>query len=172
MLRWEMLMYLLEWINVDNGVCNLRITPFAFNLTLLAQDATALHACSENPLAPGSSGAESWSRTAAFWPLGLGPQQAGCSTANTAHHGPTQASGVDLHHWGSCGYTSQQVGVKVSLTQSLIPLFGQGSGWADHGLQGTEGLVYWYRYKFHHQCPLHVKQGELASFVSPSQRKI
>ena len=87
-------------------------------MPFLTQGATAPHACPENPLAPGSSGAESWSRTAAFWPSGLGPQQAGCSAAGTAHLGPSQASRADPRCWGSCGYARQQGRVKVCLTQS------------------------------------------------------
>ena len=70
----------------------------------------APHDWHESPLDAGSSEAESLSRTSAFWPSGLGPQQDRCPASGTAHHGPTRASRVDPHCWGSCGYDASREG--------------------------------------------------------------
>lgn len=47
------------------------------HIPFLTQGTIALCARFEISLTPQSSGAESWSRTAAFWPSGIVPQQAG-----------------------------------------------------------------------------------------------
>lgn len=65
-------------------------------------------------LAPGSSGEESWSRTAAFWPSGHGPQKGGCPVAGIAHLGLTLANRVDPRCWGSYGYAKQYREMKVT----------------------------------------------------------
>ena len=98
------------------------------HIPFLTQGTIALCARFEISLTPQSSGAESWSRTAAFWPSGLDPQQAGCPAAGTAHHGPTQARRVDPHCWGSCGYATKKRRMRSLWSKAWYTDLDQGSG--------------------------------------------